>query len=172
MFLRITLFLFLSFSSHDTPLSLSFESSSKVRVTPPVCTLGGPKAWRNSVCQLLSLVCRLHWIPQCTLAPTVFLPSSCLVLVHMAHFVSKPSDFPRYFCFLLPGSDFGFPSFVASILTPGCPVSFGPLGFLPGETGMDIGATPVGDRLLGKMRAVSTRSFADCSARNLHLADC
>ena len=142
MFLRITLFFFLSFSSHDTPLSLSFESSSKVRVTPPVCTLDGPKAWRNSDCQLLNSVCNSHWTPLCTRAPTVLLPSSCLVLVHMVHFSSKlkPPDFLGNFCFLLPGSDFGFPSCVVSILTPGCSVSF---AFV--ETGMSIGAAPVGD---------------------------
>ena len=163
----ITLFLFLSCSSLDTPLSLSPVSSSRVSVTPPVCTLDDPKAWRNSVCQLLNSVCKSHWIPLCTLAPTVLLPSSGLVQVHMVHLDSKPLVRLGNFCLRLPGSDFRFPSSVFSILTPGCPVSFS-----LGETGMNIGATPVGGWLFGKIFAVSTRSFADCSARSLDLADC
>ena len=141
----ITLFLFLSCSSLDTPLSLSPESSSKVRVTPPVCTLDDPKAWQNLICQLLNSDCKLHWTPLCTLAPTVLLSSSCLALVQMVHFVSKPSDFLGNFCFLLPGSDCGYPLFVASLLTPVCLVSSDPLGISLGGTGMDIGAATVDD---------------------------
>ena len=148
MFFLITLCLFLSFSLQDIPLRLFLGSPIGIlrRVTPPglAGVLGGPKAWQNSVCQVLSSVCRLHWTPRCTLAPTVFLPSSCLVLVHMVQLVSKPPDFLGYICFLLPGSDFDLPSFVVSLLTPGYPVSSVPTGFSPEGTGLNIWETPVG----------------------------
>ena len=86
--------------------------------------------------------------------------------------VSKPPDLLGFFCFLRPGSVLDPPSLVVSSLMPGS------LGFsVPSElflvgTVSSTLATPGENGLFGKIRAVSIRSCADCSASDLLLAVC